>query len=283
MGTSKASSDIDSVFKSIQEQLENIFSIDSKDREYKETYKFESKLSFISSKYLKSDKQLIILLDSIDQLSKENYNLQWLFTKLPKNIKLVFSVLPNYENILDDLKKRIKNVNIHELKSLKSTHAKEVLLKYLKSANRKLSNEQSIAINQMIEQLKDINPLQIKLIFDIVSKWPSFYKVPDEFIQCQSIIQMIKYHFNYIEINVFDNEILFKHCLFYLTLFEYRGISENELEDILSIDDEVLDSIFVHHHPPVRRFQIGLFSRLKYELKDYIINKVTDDQPVIAW
>ena len=86
-----------------------------------------------------------------------------------------------------------------------------------------------------------------------------------------------------IEKNVFDNEILFKHCLFYLTLFEYRGISENELEDILSIDDEVLDSIFVHHHPPVRRFQIGLFSRLKYELKDYIINKVTDDQPVIAW
>ena len=68
-----------------------------------------------------------------------------------------------------------------------------------------------------------------------------------------------------------------------MTLFEYRGISENELEDILSIDDELLDSIFIHHHPPVRRFQIGLFSRLKYELKDYIINKVTDDQPVVAW
>jgi hypothetical protein len=51
----------------------------------------------------------------------------------------------------------------------------------------------------------------------------------------------------------------------------------------LSIDDEVLDSIFVHHHPPVRRFQIGLFSRFKYELKEYITNKTTDDQYVIAW
>jgi hypothetical protein len=40
---------------------------------------------------------------------------------------------------------------------------------------------------------------------------------------------------------VFDNEILFKYCLFYLTLFEYRGITENEMEDILSIEDEVLD------------------------------------------
>ena len=86
-----------------------------------------------------------------------------------------------------------------------------------------------------------------------------------------------------IEKNVFDNEILFKHCLFYLTLFEYRGITENELEDILSIDDEVLDTIFVHNHPPLRRFQIGLFSRLKYELKKYITDKTTDDQYVIAW
>ena len=86
-----------------------------------------------------------------------------------------------------------------------------------------------------------------------------------------------------IEKNVFDNEILFKHCLFYLTLFEYRGITENELEDILSIDDEVLDTIFVHNHPPLRRFQIGLFSRLKYELKEYITDKTTDDQYVIAW
>ena len=283
MGTSNSSSDIASVFKSIQEQFENIFSIDAQSIEYNDKFTFESKLCFISTKYLKSDKQLIILLDSIDQLSKNDYNLQWLFTKLPKNIKLVFSVLPNYENILDNLKKKIKNENIHILKPFKSTQTKEFLLNYLKSANRKLSHEQSNLIDKMIDQLEDINPLQIKLIFDIVSKWPSFYKVSDEFLNCRSSIQIIKYHFNNIEKNVFDNEILFKHCLFYLTLFEYRGISENELEDILSIDDEVLDSIFVHHHPPVRRFQIGLFSRLKYELKDYIINKVTDDQPVIAW
>ena len=135
----------------------------------------------------------------------------------------------------------------------------------------------------MIDHLEDINPLQIKLIFDIVSKWPSFYNAKDEFLQCRSSKQIIKHLFKNIEKSVLDNEILFKHILFYLTLFEYRGITENELEDILSIDDTVLATIFVHHHPPVRRFQTGLFSRMKYELKDYITDKVTDDQPVIAW
>ena len=68
-----------------------------------------------------------------------------------------------------------------------------------------------------------------------------------------------------------------------MTLFEYRGISENELEDILSIDDNVLESIFVKHHPPVRRFPMALWYRIKYELKDYITHKMTDDTSVIAW
>ena len=81
---------------------------------------------------------------------------------------------------------------------------------------------------------------------------------------------------------MFDNEIIFKHCLFYLTLFEYRGISENELEDILSIDDKVLESLFIKQHPPVRRYLMALWYRIKYELKDYITLKMTDDVPVIA-
>ena len=79
------------------------------------------------------------------------------------------------------------------------------------------------------------------------------------------------------------HEILFKHCLFYLTIFDYRGISENELEDILSIDDAVLDSVFTNQHPPVRRFPMGLWYRLKHKLEEYLTNKVTDDTSVIAW
>jgi hypothetical protein len=181
------------------------------------------------------------------------------------------------------LKQEIDHENRLELKTLEVKEAKYILSNYLKLKNRKLSFEQRSSVDKMIDEMVDINPLQIQLIFDVVSKWPSFYDIPEEFIKCTTSIQIIKYLFKNIEKNLFDNEILFKHCLFYLTLFEYRGITENELEDILSIDDEVLDSIFVHHHPPVRRFQIGLFSRFKYELKEYITNKTTDDQYVIAW
>ena len=288
MGTTKMSSNIESVFKSIESQLEAIFEIDLNEKEYSAAHDFKSRLSYISNKHLKNDKQLIILLDSIDQLAENNYNLRWFFTKLPNNVKLIYSVLSDYpeksdQSILNKLKTEIRDKNIHVLNLISSDNAKIILRNYLKSANRILEEKQEASIHKMIDTFKDLNPLQIKLIFDIVSKWKSSDVVPDDLIKCRSNIDIIKYLFENIEKHVFDNEILFKHCLFYLTLFEYRGITENELEDILSIDDMVLDSIFVYHHPPVRRFQIGLFNRLKYELKDYITNKVTDDESVIAW
>ena len=91
----------------------------------------------------------------------------------------------------------------------------------------------------------------------------------------------IKYLFGKLEKNY--GVILFSHCIFYLTLFEYRGISETELEDILSIDDDVLTSVFEYHHPPVRRFPIALWLNFKYDLKEYITNKETDGLSVISW
>jgi hypothetical protein len=286
MGTSKLSSTIDSVFKSVQQQLESIFKVDTKtDKEYERAERFRDKLIYISNKYL-TNNRLIIILDSIDQLSKEDYAVNWFFNDLPKKIKIIFSVLNNFENILERLKERIKKEqNILELKPFSLDKSKDMLYSYLKASKRQLTVEQRDKLGKMIENLDGPIPLQIKLIHDTVSNWKSSFDPPDEFLKCKASIEIIKYLFNRIEKVVFGDEfeILFKHCLFYLTLFEYRGISENELEDILSLDDTVLTSIFTKHHPPVRRFPMGLWYRIKYELKDYITHKMTDDIPVIAW
>ena len=54
MGTSKTSSDIDSVFKSILEQLEKVLNIDvKKDKEYRDRKGFSDKLFYMSEKLLK--------------------------------------------------------------------------------------------------------------------------------------------------------------------------------------------------------------------------------------
>jgi hypothetical protein len=151
----------------------------------------------------------------------------------------------------------------------------------LLESNRLLSDQQWISIHKVFENKTEIYPLHVKLFFDISSKWTSSYKVPNDFHKCISSKETIKYLFKNLE--QLYVKILFSHCIFYLTLFDYKGISESELEDILSIDDDVLTSVFEYHHPPVRRFPIALWMRIKYELKDYITNKETDGVSVISW
>jgi hypothetical protein len=290
MGTSKSSSNINSVNKSIQEQLEIIFNINKADKEYeKNSRNFKDLIGFVSLKYLNQTQSLIILLDSIDQLSEDSHTLNWWFFTLPKNVKIIYSVLNNYKKILENLKKKVHINNIFEMNLLNiddkfsKSGGERLLNSFLKKANRQITQKQNESIIKLLNNLESISPLQIKLIFDITSKWNSSFVPPDEFIKCKTSIDIIQYLFRIIEKEIFDNETLFKRCIFYLTFFEYRGISENELEDILSIDDCVLNSIFKHHHPPVRRFPIALWYRIKYELKEYIINKVVDDTAVVCW
>ena len=298
MATSTSSSDIESVRKSITDQLEKVFKIDAiKNGDYK-TKDFSDKLNYISEKFLERNfsdmnknktittrkyNKLLILFDSIDQVPESKYDFSWLLYYLPKHVKIIYSLSKDSKIIYNKLKNTIPKENILEMNSLATIEAKNILSSLLDTENRKLSENQLKTVNKLIDSLEYIYPLQVKLIFDVVSKWKSSYEVPNDFMSCTTSIETIKYLFRIIEKRVINNEVLFKHCLFYLTLFEYKGISENELEDILSIDDEVLSSIFIFHHPPVRRFPMALWYRIKYELKEFLTNKMVDDVSVVAW
>ena len=77
-------------------------------------------------------------------------------------------------------------------------------------------------------------------------------------------------------------KILFSRVIIYMTMFK-NGISENEIEDILSLDDDVLYDIFEFHAPPVRKLPIALWARIKNDLKEYMVEKEIDDTRVIYW
>jgi hypothetical protein len=286
MGTSRGSSTIKSVFKSIMDQLDGIIEYKQYIKEntndveqvYQSKEKLVKKINFFTEEY--PNRKIVILLDSIDQLSKQDHDLQWMFYELPKNVKIIYSVINEYERIFAKLKNKL-NDNYLEIKTLCYDEAQRILTQLLFKSNRKLNDQQCTRINKVFENTTEIYPLHLKLLFDISSKWTSSYKVPNEFSECISSKETIKYLFKHLE--KLYGQILFSHCIFYLTLFDYKGISESELEDILSIDDDVLTSVFEYHHPSVRRFPIALWMRIKYELKDYITNKETDGVPIVSW
>ena len=54
--------------------------------------------------------------------------------------------------------------------------------------------------------------------------------------------------------------LLVSHTLAYVTAAK-SGVSETELEDLISLDDKVLDDIYQYHLPPVRRIPPLLWTR----------------------
>ena len=49
-----------------------------------------------------------------------------------------------------------------------------------------------------------------------------------------------------------------------------NGLTESELEDILSCDDDVLNDVYMYWTPPIRRLPPLLLVRLKTDLSSYL-------------
>ena len=223
---------------------------------------------------------MVILLDSIDQLIYTDYDLQWMIYDFPSNIKFIFSTLTAHCGILDRIKTKIKNSeNLLSIKELNPTDVKSILEDWLNKSNRSLSEEQWIVLDGMLKS-SILHPLLVKLLYDIVIKWRSFYKPKDDFITIKKIDDCIRYLFGLLEKE--HGKLLFSRCMFYMNIMK-NGISESELEDILCLDDDLLTTIFEFHSPPIRRFPMALWARLKHSLIEYMVEKEIDDSKVIFW
>ena len=86
----------------------------------------------------------------------------------------------------------------------------------------------------------------------------------------------------YVGNKVTDNRTLLpytKRILFNVSVFLFsilfcfpakNGLSESELEDILSCDDDVLNDVYVYWTPPIRRLPPLLLVRLRTDLSSYL-------------
>ena len=151
---------------------------------------------------------------------------------------------------------------------------------WLTMKQRSLTDEQRIFLREFMSERTEILPLYMKLIFDIISNWHSYDPIDIELKELKNIDQCIKYLFNHLR--KIHNPILFARSMCYMTACR-NGISQNELEDVLSLDDDVLKSVFEHFIPPIRRLPGILWTRIRNDLDEYITEKEADDSTVIYW
>ena len=200
LGTTPATSNITCTLLSIIYQISRVFNIlvpeKGLNNKIEVTTFLEDQLVYISTKY--PEKRIILLIDSIDQLSTGDYNLEWMFTILPKNIKIIYSTLPSQGGILSQLQSMIDLKNFMQVQELKKTVAISILEDWLIKVKRSLSEVQWKAL-EMVFNRATLFPLYIKLIFDIVVKWTSYHVPSDEFLNCTNIDICIEYLFKLLE------------------------------------------------------------------------------------
>ena len=226
------------------------------------------------------DRPIVIFLDSLDQLSSADgaHGLAWLPSTLPPHVKCMVSTLPNYYGILDTARKMIPGQeNYIEVKPLGENLGIEILQMWLKNKKRTVSEPQMAIVKDALSRCN--LPLFVKLVFGEVMRWKSYSKpqlTTLKYAIHDSIMKLLD------RIEAQHGKLLVSHALAYLTASK-SGLSEAELEDLLSLDEKVLNDVYQYHLPPVRRIPPLLWTRIRNDLPSYFAEREADGVNVIFW
>ncbi|KAI3387087.1 hypothetical protein SNEBB_003519 [Seison nebaliae] len=219
---------------------------------------------------------IVIFLDSLDQLC-DGSDMKWVPRNFPPNCRIILSTLPDYKQILPTLKSYSKNIDhFLDVPNLEPETAEKILVCWFDKIKRNLTTEQLEKVHKILG--KRPLALHLKLIFDITSKWKSFDLI--DISSCGDTPKSILYVFKELE-NVYGRELVRKSIIYLNT--SRNGMTESELVDILSLDDLVLQEVASFHMPPIKRIPSVLWSRIRYDLKEYLVDRDSDDVTVVYW
>ena len=285
--TTPSSSTIYKTLLSISQHICQLYNLSMQN--YTDPHQLRHQLETSLLMQIPNNEYLVIILDSVDQLDVDAYDCQWLPKVFPMNVKCILSTIPDHGNILSNLKALINNISLgpenmeHLLVAVppfQPATVETVYTDWLAAKRRALSDDQRLFIRNLMEKQTEILPLYMKLIFDIISTWHSYDPIDDALHKLTNIDQCIRYLFN--RLKKMHVTILFSRAICYMTACR-NGISQNELEDVLSLDDDVLKAVFQHYIPPVRRVPGILWTRIRNDLDEYITEKEADNTSVIYW
>ncbi|XP_022797421.1 NACHT domain- and WD repeat-containing protein 1-like isoform X3 [Stylophora pistillata] len=278
LGTTPKSSTILRVLKSVMLQIKHVYKLTTKvPRSSKGV--FDQFPSFLSS--ATKDNPLVVILDSLDQLSPLHgaWKLTWFPRKLPLHVKFIVSTLPDQEyKCFPVLKALFKNPKCFvSVPELSSDDVSDILTNWLKSENRTLQGHQ-------LQVLKDAFkmcplPLFLKISYDETRLWRSYSAVSETCLET-TIRKAIDKLLERVEIS--HGEVLVRRALGYLTAASL-GLATNELEDILSCDEDLLHDVFQYWTPPIRRLPPLLWVRIRADLSSYLVDRGADGTQVTCW
>ncbi|GFO41708.1 NACHT domain- and WD repeat-containing protein 1-like isoform x3 [Plakobranchus ocellatus] len=230
----------------------------------------------------REQKPLILLLDGTDRLSDEHEGrkLMWLPTELPPFVHIIISTVS--DDKYDCLPCAHKLLNGHdksflEVPKLDEEDALKMLDHWLDQANRALTNEQHNILMQAFRKCPF--PLFLKTVLTDALCWTS-YTNRESLRLGESVRQVCTLRFGRLERD--HGEAMVRRALGYITAAR-NGVTVNELEDVLSLDEAVMDEVVATHRPPRRRLPILLWIRLRMDIEGLITEIQTDGTRTLTW
>jgi hypothetical protein len=211
--------------------------------------------------YASPEKPLAIFLDALDQLPADDpvRSFTWLRESLPPHVGIVLSTtqLPSgIERALLDVE------------PFPEEAAAAVLDAWLKDAHRTLQTPQRDLVLAAFACTG--LPLNLKLAFDAARRWPSFASA-ESCALCGDADAMVDTLLDRLRKKSNHGPVLVDRSLGYLSAARY-GLSEDEMIDLLSTDDEVWRDFISRAHliPPDHRLPVIIWSRLSLDLGPYL-------------
>ena len=283
LGTTPDSSSLGPLLASICQQLSYTFMLPFEDIP-DDIVPLTAHMKEILTRATKSQ-PLLIFLDSVDALvgSQDANKMSWLPTKLPPHCKIVVSCTreegnPLLCNVYEDLTKVVFDPNnFMEVKALGEDLAYEVVKLWMEKAGRDLNNYQWRVVANAVSRCS--LPIFCKLVFAEICRWHSYSKPQDTYLE-HTVMDSIFLLYEKVEAK--HGWLLVSHALAYVTAAK-SGVSETEIEDLISLDDKVLDDIYQYHLPPVRRIPPLLWTRVRSDLPGYLTDAEADGVNVVNW
>ena len=243
--------------------------------EFEELKDYFTELFKLASK----EKPLVVILDSLDQLASDHnaYKLHWLPRKLPPFVKFFVSTYTEASDLIGTLKNVYLKQSFIHVPVFSQELSTQVLKAWLKKSNRTLSAEQFSLVEKAFIQCT--LPLYVKLTYDQVLVWRSYVTL-DKCTLKNTVQESINTLFSQLEKK--HGVFLVTRALAYVTA-SMTGISETELEDLLSLDDNVLTNVFQIHIPPLRRIPPLLWVRIRHDISQYLVDKEVDEVRSFFW
>ena len=271
-GTVSALEVVRSVCKQILLLLGDVSGARAVPSTYKEAVKFMHEL-------IKAH-PVLLLFDSLDQLSNADLgrsNISFLDGVVPHpQTRIIVSTLPDQKNASGQwiycygcetklVSDSVPVITVNHLSSAVAESSRIISSLLRRKGMNLTADQMSYAVTQTSVEA---TALYVRLACREIEKWRSSDDVNG--VLPATVVSLIDKIF--VDLEDRFGSILVRSALGFLT-FSVGGVSDREMEDLLSLDDEVLESVFQYSDPGVKRCPSHVWLRLRAALEGLLVER----------